>query len=349
MKLLQKFTVVVSAAFFLLSLSSCDPKQVGYYGDDISDKVKVVRTKTTKDAKIVVGTHEPWSVYAGDRVETIDMSKAILKDNSDGIVELPVSPTERSYFQVISGGNGVIVAERQLPMEGGYNFRDLGGYKTKDGHHVKWGKLFRTDDMHELTDADLSYLASTGIVSVVDFRSPAEVEVAPDKLPSSVENHYPYALTPGDMSSYEELGRASTAHMEKYMQQLNVSLVSAPDYVEVYKKFFALLQDEMKVPLSFHCSAGKDRTGMAAALILYALGVDEEIIFEDYMLSNTFLANKYQDIVEQYPRLKPMFEVRPEFLNAGIKYVKEKHGSVENYLVNVLEVDIEKFRTMYLD
>lgn len=346
---MRRLNIILAVLLTAVLLCSCDVNKIGYYGDDISGQVAVSRDKATKEAELTISTGNTWRVYAGDRVETIDMTKPILKGSSDETASLPVSNTQRSYFQIVSNGNGVIAAERLLPMEGGYNFRDMGGYRTKDGRHVKWGKLFRTDDMQNLTDPDLEYLASTGIVSVVDFRSSKEMEEAPDKLPASVANHYPYAISPGNMSSYEELSRASAAQMEKYMQQMNVQFVSDPEIIAAYRKFFALLQDEAKVPLSFHCSAGKDRTGMAAALILYALGVDEETILEDYMLSNVFLTAKYKDIVEQYPRLKPMFEVRPEFLNSGIRYIKEKHGSVENYIANVLEVDIAGFREMYLD
>lgn len=87
---------------------------------------------------------------------------------------------------------------------------------------------------------------------------------------------------------------------------------------------------------------------MGAALILFALGVDEETVKQDYLLSNTYLADKYAALMEEYPNLEPLFTVRQEYLEAGIKQMKEDHGSVENYLTNVLRVDIPRFREMYL-
>ena len=108
------------------------------------------------------------------------------------------------------------------------------------------------------------------------------------------------------------------------------------------------MQDSTRVPLLFHCSAGKDRTGTAAALILYALGVDEAIIMEDYLASNHYLGDKYAKELEQNPGLKPVLTVKREFLQAAIDRIKQDHGSVENFLVKVLHVDIPKFKARYL-
>jgi protein-tyrosine phosphatase len=129
---------------------------------------------------------------------------------------------------------------------------------------------------------------------------------------------------------------------------LNRSLVSDSEYINCYRNYFALLNNESDVPLLFHCSAGKDRTGMAATLTLYALGVDEQTIMEDYMLSNTFLGDKYASYIAQYPNLGTMFQVRPDYINAGIEAIRSQYGSVENYLTSVLNVDIEKLRAKYL-
>ena len=132
------------------------------------------------------------------------------------------------------------------------------------------------------------------------------------------------------------------------MMEINVLLVSDSANIKRYKDYFALLQNEKDVPLLFHCSAGKDRTGMAAALTLFALGVDEETIMNDYLSSNIYLGDKYREYIAKYPALRSLFEVKSEYIQAGIKWMKQEYGTVENYLKKVLNVDISKMKEMYL-
>lgn len=108
------------------------------------------------------------------------------------------------------------------------------------------------------------------------------------------------------------------------------------------------MQDEVNLPLVFHCTAGKDRTGMAAYLFLYSLGVDEETIFSNYLDSNKYLQGKYGTYIQAYPALAPLLTVDRRFLEAGVKRIREEHGSVEKYLKEVVEVDIDKMRSIYL-
>lgn len=136
--------------------------------------------------------------------------------------------------------------------------------------------------------------------------------------------------------------------IDSLMMEMNILLVTDPDCINRYKKFFELLQNKSNTPLLFHCSAGKDRTGMGAALILSALGVDEQTIMKDYLLSNIYLANKYSKMKAANPNLSSLFEVKPEFLQAGLDKIKNDHGNVENFLTKMLNIDIAKMREMYL-
>lgn len=241
------------------------------------------------------------------------------------------------------------MAERHLPMTGGFNFRDLGGIKNINGKYTKWGKIFRSDDLQNLTDADLQYLSSIPIISIVDFRSESEMQAAPDKLPGGIMKYYPYSINPGNLSgAANALSDLSSMNIDSVMMQINVMMVTEEEGIQRFRDFFALLQDEKNVPLMFHCSAGKDRTGMASALVLSALNVEESRIIEDYMLSNQYITEKYAQYIAQYPELKSLFQVKPEFIGAGLQRIKADHGSVENFLKNVLNVDIEKLRSMYL-
>ncbi|NDV56968.1 tyrosine-protein phosphatase [Bacteroides sp. 519] len=324
------------------------PKAV-YEGDDISGFAEITRDKQTKAAKITISKAEEWKLYAGLSVDEIDLSAPVLWGNEKGTFHIDAPDSVRSYFLLQTNKGKAIVAERHLPMTGGYNFRDLGGIKNKEGRYTKWGKIFRSDDLNMLTDADLQYLSSIPIVSIVDFRSEAEMQSAPDKLPASTIKSYPYSINPGNLSTAAgELSDLLHMNMDTVMMQINAMMITEDAGILRFKDFFALLQDERNVPLMFHCSAGKDRTGMAAALVLSALGVSEERIMEDYLLSNQYIVDKYAKYVERHPQLKSLFQVKAEFIGAGLQRIKEEYGSIEDFLTNVLNVDIDKFRDMYL-
>jgi len=146
----------------------------------------------------------------------------------------------------------------------------------------------------------------------------------------------------------ESLFYLSESALDTMMMNLNISLVTEPNIINRYKDFFHLLQNEENVPLLFHCTAGKDRTGMGAALVLYALGADDNTVIEDYLESNIYLKYKYAGYIEQYPNLQSLFEVKREFLEAGIQHIKNEYGTVERYLEEVLDVDIHAFRRKFL-
>jgi len=334
---------------FVLVIFSCqDQKKAVYEGKDMSDQASIVRDKNTKTAMLNIDVNSKWTLYAGNTVDSIDFTKPVAEGEGSGIFPLDVSPAQRSYFQLITNNGKAILSEKQLPMAGGYNFRDMGGMKTKEGRYVKWGKIIRSDDLHNLTDSDLEYLSSIPLVSIVDFRSAAEMKLSPDKVPASVKNNYPLSISPGNLNSSDDIGNFSISQVDSFMISINEMLVTDPVCIGQYKELFRLLQNKGDVPLLFHCSAGKDRTGMAAALIFLALGVDEEDVLEDYLMSNTYLSGKYAKYIVEKPNLKALFEVKPEFLMSGINRIKKDHGGVENYLKNILGVDIEKMKELYL-
>lgn len=348
---MTKFFIALAISSFLLT--SCNnsktmDNKVTYSGIDISDSVKIDRDKNTKKATLKIDINQPWSLYAGSSVENIDLSKPILEGNKAGSYNLSINDSVRSYFKLVTPKSTMIVAETHLPMTGGYNFRDLGGIKTKDGRFVKWGKIIRSDDLNKLTEADLNYLSSIPVTNIVDFRSKEEINAAPDKLPNSLNEDYQLSISPGNLMAAAKLKNIGVDQVDDLMMELNRLLISDSTSIAKYKKFFELLQNEHDVPLIFHCSAGKDRTGMGAALTLFALGVDQDVIFDNYLASNYFLADKYSKYINENPNLKPFFEVKREFLQAGINMMNEKYGSVDNYLTKVLNVDLKKMKDMYL-
>lgn len=240
---------------------------------------------------------------------------------------------------------------RHLDLQGGYNFRDVGGLQNQNGRLVKKGKVFRGDELHGLTNQDLETLSRIPIFSIVDFRGQSEVNNAPDRKPASLKGFYALSIDPGNIVSDPGINPATITPQEaaRYMKNIYVQLVSAPAAISRYREFFELLQRPEVAPLLFHCTAGKDRTGVGAALFLSALGVDEETILSDYLLSNLYLEGKYGKLKKEHPYLKVLFEVTPDFLRTGLNTVKEKYGSVQNYLTEELNVDLSKMEKMYLE
>lgn len=178
---------------------------------------------------------------------------------------------------------------RVLPLQGGRNFRDLGGYRAADGRTVKWGKLFRSGSMTDLTADDYGYLERIGIRVVVDLRDNRERLAEPVAWPALGA---PQILTGDYLLDYAASmpsGPVSNWTPDQARASLIASYRQMPtQFNGQYRRMFAqLLSGE--APLAINCSAGKDRTGIAAALLLSALGVPRETVIEDYLLTNETL------------------------------------------------------------
>jgi protein-tyrosine phosphatase len=172
--------------------------------------------------------------------------------------------------------------ERLLALVGAYNFRDLGGYPTADGRFTRWGRLFRSDALHELTAEDLQVLRQVGLASVIDLRTATELERTGRGPLGDEPIAYLHA------SVLQEEGGESVATpappegdpAERYMWYLSVG-------GDALTKALTMAADPANQPVVFHCTAGKDRTGVLAALVLDILGVDHSVIVEDYTITQT--------------------------------------------------------------
>lgn len=236
---------------------------------------------------------------------------------------------------------------RKIVLDGTSNTRELGGYKTKDGRSLKWGVLYRSDKLSELTDADQEYLLQLGIKRVIDFRSSEEKQNEPDQLPSTLKYiEMPIeadgairpkveAILKGDLN--EDVGAI--------LVETNKEFIS--DFSGVYKGFIESLIENQE-PTLFHCTAGKDRAGFAAALVLLAVGVPEKIVIEDYMKTNKYTEETIQDYINKINLyslgsvdaeiLRPLLGVEERFIRAALDEIKQKYGSVENFIRDELKI-----------
>ncbi len=219
---------------------------------------------------------------------------------------------------------------------------------TACGRKVVPGRLFRADDLHTLCESDLEFLAAIPITTVIDFRSETEVARHPDRLPASVRKHLLFPIVPGRLEPWNPDEGLRAKGGQGFMTDIYRSLVLDEHCIDVYRKFFHHVQSEDSLPVLFHCSAGKDRTGMAAAYILLSLGVDWESIMRDYMESNICLAGKYDQIIARRPERASIFFADPCYLSAAVEAMEEQCGSVERYLGTVLGVDLEAMRARFL-
>ena len=231
---------------------------------------------------------------------------------------------------------------RHLNLAGASNFRDLGGYPGKDARPIRWRQIFRSNHLGQLTDADSEVLRSFGLKSAFDFRGAEERAAAICCLSDIAVHSLP--IEPTVVAAL----RARSA---------NGVALSSDDAVEVMRDsyrgyvrsntanfrtlFVHLLED--RAPLVIHCSAGKDRTGFACALILHALGVPDEVIAEDYLLTNRFYRrdpSASSDLPDDVSRVLGSVEV--SFLAAAFDAISADYGSLECYFTEGLGVGADQ-------
>jgi protein-tyrosine phosphatase len=240
-------------------------------------------------------------------------------------------------------------------LSGQHNFRDLGGISTKEGKMTRPGLLYRSGDLHSISDEDLKTLTRLGIAMIIDFRSPREFEKRPNReIPGVKEiKHFPIYDAPRDLAAkyVEENNEAGLKQLliDEYERIIL-------HYTAEYRQFLYETAHNPNVPLVFQCSAGKDRTGLAAIFLLTALGVGMDEILEDYFRTNIFAQAHACEIIgilnhdgHNGELMRPMLEVRQEYLDAAFLSIRERYGSLENYVFGELAAEPELLQSRYLE
>jgi protein-tyrosine phosphatase len=256
-------------------------------------------------------------------------------------IAAPATPTYYAcYFDAES--QPYMAAERIITLEGGFNFRDIGGYPTSDGRHTQWGRIYRAGQLSALTEADLQTLAALNIDLVCDLRTAPERADQPNRLPNSMQNmalsifsDKEVAVNP--LQLLLNLRRLDWVMLDSYTQFMLSQ--KAPAFGKVLTQLAAPGPGATLV----HCTAGKDRTGLSMALLLSALGVDEPTILADYALTNLFYAQIRSTLLALESKLailrlglddlKPLLLANPATLAGALAYLRQKYGSIEAYLL----------------
>jgi len=270
----------------------------------------------------------------------------------------------RHYFRVRDQhGNEVLVSERRLGMQGTPNFRDFGGYRTKDGRQVKWGYLFRSGQLSTLSDQDIDLLASLELDLVCDFRRVEEQESDPSRLPGERRPKIAsLPIIPGSNSRFLEEAQEHLGDREAMFDfMVDINRDFAEGQTETYARMFREILAQEDTRFLVHCAAGKDRTGFAVALVLLALGVSRDVVMRDYLLTARYfkpeaemerLRRKYEMENMDAVAILPMLEVHQDYLERALASIAENYGSVEEYLSEALGVgpaELEELRSRYLD
>ncbi len=306
-------------------------------------------------------------IFASSSSEPSAPMQFVRKSKHASVVVHAGNPRQRVYFFLkADSGQMREVSVRNLPLEGTTNFRDLGGYQTSDGHYVRWGLLYRSAMLTYLTPSDMEYLRPLGIRVVCDFRRKRENDLAPETwIPGVAVNHLGLPIG-------EESGRG----LEKLVsdnpspEQFRAKFIAyygesdAFKFASQYAKVFAQLEND-SVPLLYHCTAGKDRTGIFSAFLLLMLGVPQKTVLEDYSLTNKYiLESSRSDFMQKMASASGydltalsdeqrhiLLAADPAYLEHTLRAIEAKYGSFDNYrrqVLNVSDEDARKLRTRFL-
>ncbi|WP_292067307.1 tyrosine-protein phosphatase [Brevundimonas sp. UBA7664] len=234
------------------------------------------------------------------------------------------------------------------------NFRDYGDYATAAGRRIAPGRLFRSGHQARASDADLERLAALGIVTVVDLRRPSERRDQPSKRPPGFAGRVIESLH-DDGGEAPHLTFLRTADLtpesgRRFMTDIYRRLAFEPSHLDLFARYFRVL-GETDGPTLIHCAAGKDRTGLLAALTHHLLGVHPDDMAADYLLTNTAV-----DLERRAPGIACQLEARtgraaahdavvaflgvePLYLETALAEIAARHGSVDGYLEQALGVD----------
>ncbi|QNQ82813.1 tyrosine-protein phosphatase [Lactobacillus sp. PV037] len=254
-----------------------------------------------------------------------------------------------------------------LPLKKVPNARDLGNYSTQSGQRIKKQRLIRTGKLYKLPQSDVAFLEKYGVNQIIDLRSLREVKAEPDSKILAAKHLVIPIHARGDADVEERLAQLRSKYAEdqyagfkKMCLQYRSSVLDKGAQAAFHKVLVALAENKSGATI-FHCSEGKDRTGLVTFYLLFILGVDLEIIRQDYLFSNLMLDDYRAQMTKRVianggnfqlqAAIRSLGSVANEYLDTGIFLMKERWGSIQNYIRTALQItpDIEEsLRNNYL-
>jgi protein-tyrosine phosphatase len=257
--------------------------------------------------------------------------------------------------------------KRHVSLDGQSNFRDIGGYETTDGRRVKWGVVYRSGELHKLSDSDVLKLESLGIKAVANFLTEKEIESrGHDRLPDGVIE-IPLPMEAGNMGDLAEvvIEARSTGDFSKVPAEFNPEIhrLLITEAREYYARLLRELADPINRPMVYHCSHGVHRTGTATAILLSALGVPWETVREDYLLSNKYRKKEIDRRISELqlqaadtllvdPEQVDMTNIRAfyilegSYIDASLDEAVKRYGSMDAYIREGLGITDEEITSL---
>jgi len=349
------FSFLLKSAFYLfafaLSIASCK----------VSLPEKYDRKSLAEDI-YVENNKGDYTLHLNDKASAFQISlqsspKAVslnTKENAlDSVIFFRNQKSFRPYFNLVSGGDTTVVSNRRIYFDNEVNFRDIGGLKTKDGKTVRWGKIYRSDHLSKLKNEEFDKFNEMRIKTVFDLRTDHEIKGKEDNLPANVT----YAHTPTVTDHEGEIAKLrakviSGEISEKQAMEQTVKFYQDAVTVNVnsLREIIHRITDSDE-PVLYHCSAGKDRTGIVSALILSILNVDRQTIVDEYLLSNYYRKAKTEEMLGKARLariIKPKMDLKAievfmsvdeSFINATFNAIDKEYGGIEKFIENQLSID----------
>ena len=360
----------VLAASLVLTLSACATADRRPVASAVAEQPGVIPfTAASVSADGTINWSAPGAgrvtVYAGTDSAVSDRTKPVGQGYATGSIRVSgLAPGKRWFFALVPDrGAPLVIADRGLHLGTIPNLRDIGGYRTTDGRWVKMGMIYRSDQLDRLSDSDLGAMSNLGLALVADLRTASERSHEPDRLPAGAEHLVLDVAADshglgGDMR--QAMSLINTGKGAEMLTEANRDFVSLDSARTAYSALLGRIGAEDAGPTLYHCTAGKDRTGWATAVILTILGVPREMVMADYLASNDYLRAKNETILAAASsastpiareNLEPVLGVRAAYIEAAFAEVDKRYGSFERYVrvgVGLDDAAIDRLRTTLL-
>jgi protein-tyrosine phosphatase len=289
-------------------------------------------------------------IYESPQPDSFNLNSPVfeqdIKDGYKRVLAIPTSP--RVYFKLVFNKKySIITTDRKVPMQGIFNFRDLGGYYNQENKQIQWSKLYRSGSLAMATKRDMDVLNKLDVETIIDFRTEKESYTYPNKFKAPQVYNLPLRGNRHDIFFNEILSQKMKLNdILSYDQDVfSFLLENNSDY---FIKMFDILLEEKNYPIVIYCSLGKDRSAIATILILAALDVEEDIIMDDYLLSNELI--NYRSLVrnaDMYPievqeSITALFRAHKDSFKYTLELIKTNYGSIDNYLEKELNLTHKK-------
>jgi protein-tyrosine phosphatase len=303
-------------------------------------------------------------VYAGTNSRHVGRSLLVARGGAvDTATVSRLAFKARWYFEFVpDSGRPLVLADRSLHLESVSNFRDVGGYRTEDGRWVRMGVAYRSNGLARLNPGDYKRLRELNLHLICDLRMDDERRRLPDpEIPgaklvvANVVADSPVARDRLQLASLSKSGDA--AAVTEFVKAAYRGFVTLPSARAAYHLVFERLADERNLPTLFHCTAGKDRSGWAQAILLTILRIPKSTILQDYVLTDQYMsAIALQQVRKSMPEANDaaalcLVAADPAFLEAAFKEADDRFGSFDNYLREGLGLDsalLDSIRTNFL-